>query len=107
MAEGRGDPHPQNGKVFAERNNRTPQMYAVNIHVRPGELSGRMSEMRLWLDKHPFEPSAFSCHNKSFETHVSVKFRVAQEAEAFAQCFRGRTDRSSGAVNPVGRGQLQ
>lgn len=73
-------------------------MHAVDIHVRSGELSGKMSEMRSWLDKHRFEPSAFSCHDKSFGTHVSVKFRVAREAEAFAERFDGCTDRSSAAV---------
>jgi len=68
-------------------------MYAVDIHVRPGELSGKMSEMRLWLDQHHFEPSAFSCHDESFGLLVSVQFRVAQEARAFAECFDGCTDR--------------
>ena len=68
-------------------------MYAVDIHVRPEELSGKMSEMRLWLDQHHFEPSAFSCHDESFGLLVSVQFRVAQEARAFAECFDGCTDR--------------
>jgi hypothetical protein len=49
------------------------------------ELSEKMSEIRLWLDEHRFEPSAFSCHDKSFGTHVFVEFRVTQEAKAFAQ----------------------
>ena len=76
-------------------------MYGVDIHVRPGELSGKMSEMRSWLDEHRFEPSGFSCHDKSFGLLVSIKFRVAQEARAFAECFDGRRDRSSGALPEV------
>ena len=76
-------------------------MYGVDIHVRPGELSGKMFEMRSWLDEHRFEPSAFSCHDKSFGLLVSIKFRVAQEARAFAECFDGCTDHSSGALPEV------
>jgi hypothetical protein len=73
-------------------------MYAEDIHLRPGKLSGKMFEMRLWLDQYCFEPSTFSCHDQSFGLLVSIKFRVAQEARAFAECFDGRTDRSSGAL---------
>jgi hypothetical protein len=70
-------------------------MYAVDIRIRPGELSRRMSEMRMWLDEYRFEPSTFSCHDQDFGVLVSVKFRVAQEAEAFAGRFSGHTERSS------------
>ena len=76
-------------------------MYGVDIQLRPGELPKKMSEMRLWLDKHRFEPSAFSCHDESFGLRVSIKFRVAQEAKAFAEWFDSRTDRSSGALTGV------
>ena len=73
-------------------------MYAVNIRVRPAELSRRMSEMRRWLDEYRVEPSTYSCHDQSFGVLVSVKFRAAQQAEAFAERFGGRTGRSSAVL---------
>ena len=76
-------------------------MYAVDIRMRPGELSRRMSEMRMWLDEYRFEPSTFSCHDQSFGVLVSVKFRVAQQAEGFAERFGGRTDRSSAVLAEI------
>jgi len=76
-------------------------MYAVDIRMTPGELSRQMSEMRVWLDERRFEPSTFYCHNQSFGMLVSVEFRAAQEAEAFADRFDGRTDRSSAALADV------
>jgi hypothetical protein len=67
-------------------------MYAVDVRVQQGELSRKMSEMRIWLDEHRFEPSIFSCHDESFGVLVSVEFRIAQEAQAFAKRFDGRTN---------------
>ena len=68
-------------------------MYAVDIRLRPGDLSGQMSQMRVWLDEHRIETSTFSCHEKSFDVLLSVGFRVTQQAEAFAKRFDGRADR--------------
>ena len=70
-------------------------MYAVDIRLRPGDLSGQMSQMRVWLDEHRIETSTFSCHEQSFDVLVSVGFRVAQQAEAFAERFDGRADCAS------------
>ena len=67
-------------------------MYAVDIRVKSGELSRQMSEMRMWLDEYRFEPSTFSCHDQSLGVLVSVKFRVAQQAEAFADRFGRHTN---------------
>jgi hypothetical protein len=46
--------------------------------------------MRVWLDEHRFEPSTFFCQDQSFGVLVSVEFRMAPEAKAFAQRFDGR-----------------
>jgi len=67
-------------------------MYGVDVRVQQGELSRKMSEMRIWLDERRFEPSTFSCHDESCGVLVSVEFRIAQEAEAFAERFDGRTN---------------
>jgi hypothetical protein len=72
-------------------------MYAVDICVKPGDLSREMSEMRTWLDERRFEPSSFSCHDKAFGVLVSVGFRIADQAEAFARRFVDVTDQPSGA----------
>jgi len=69
-------------------------MYAVDIRVKAGELSWKMSEMRMWLDAYRFEPSTFSCHDLSFGMLVSVDFRESQQAEAFAERFGGRIDQA-------------
>ena len=77
-------------------------MHIVNIRVEREDLSRRMSEMRMWLDECRFEPSTFSCLGQNFGVLVSIKFRVAQEAEAFAERFGSRADRPSGARTEVG-----
>ena len=86
---------------YRRRYNRASLMYAVDIRMRPEELSRRMSEMRMWLDENRFEPSTFSCHDQSFGVLVSVKFRIAQQAEAFAERFGGRADHSSAVFAEV------
>jgi hypothetical protein len=48
--------------------------------------------MRLWLDQHRFEPSAFSCREGGAGVLVRVNFKLTGEAEAFADRFSGRID---------------
>ena len=67
-------------------------MYLVDIRMQPGDLSRQMSAMRIWLDEHRFEPSTFSCRDADSGVLVSVEFRIAQEAQAFAKRFDGRTN---------------
>ena len=70
-------------------------MYAVEIHLPRGELSRKMSEMRTWLDRNRFESSTFSCRNADYKVLVSVEFRAAPQAAAFAERFAGRTESRS------------
>ena len=72
-------------------------MYVVDIHVEQGELSRQMSAMRIWLDEHRFEPSAFFCRDADYGTLVCIEFKVPREAEAFAEHFDGRTNGRLGA----------
>jgi hypothetical protein len=67
-------------------------MYAVDIHVEQGELSRKMSAMRIWLDEHRFEPSTFSCRDTNCGMLVCIEFKAPGEAEAFAERFDGRAN---------------
>jgi hypothetical protein len=78
--------------IIARRNHRTLLMYAVDIHVEQGDLSRKMSAMRIWLDEHRFEPSTFSCRDTDDGTLVCIEFKVPCEAEAFAERFDGRAN---------------
>jgi hypothetical protein len=54
-----------------------------------------MSEMRIWLDQNRFESSTFSCRDANYEVLVSVEFRAARQAAAFAERFAGRANAPS------------
>ena len=45
--------------------------------------------MRLWLDERRFEPSSFTYFYLDPGMMIRVAFKLAEEAEAFAQEFRG------------------
>jgi hypothetical protein len=65
-------------------------MSAVEIRLDPSDLSKEMIAMRVWLDQHRFESSSFSCRDGDNGVLVSVQFRVARQAQAFAERFGGR-----------------
>jgi hypothetical protein len=66
-------------------------MNAVEICLQPGDLPEQMGAMRTWLDQHRFEPSSFSCRKRGDRmVVVSVVFRAAPEASAFADRFGGQ-----------------
>lgn len=71
-------------------------MRTVEMDLRPSELSGAMAEMRIWLDERRFEPSIFCCRRDGAGFLVRVDFKVAVEAEAFADRFSGRIDAAVG-----------
>jgi hypothetical protein len=72
-------------------------MRTVEIGLRPSELSGAMAEMRIWLDDHRFEPSAFCCRDVGAGVLVRVDFKITDEADAFADRFGGRVEQASTA----------
>jgi hypothetical protein len=51
--------------------------------------------MRVWLDQHRFEPSGFSCRDVDDGVLVSLEFKIACQAVAFAERFGGRADAAS------------
>jgi hypothetical protein len=65
-------------------------MSTVEMKLQPNELSGTMAEMRIWLDRHRFEPAVFSSRGNGADVLVRVGFKASEEAEAFADRFAGR-----------------
>ena len=53
------------------------------------DLARRLADMRIWLDKHRYEPSTFTYFFLYPGMRIRVAFKLAEEAEAFAQEFRG------------------
>jgi len=53
------------------------------------DLARRLTDMRTWLDEHRYEPSTFTYFFLDPGMKIQVAFKVAEEAEAFAQEFRG------------------
>jgi hypothetical protein len=70
-------------------------MSAVELRFSPRDLPRQMGAMRVWLDQHRFEPSAFSCRDVDDGVLVSLEFKIANQAQAFAQHFGGRADAAS------------
>jgi hypothetical protein len=46
-----------------------------------------MVAMRVWLDKARVEPSKFSCRESECGMLIRIEFRIAREAEEFAERF--------------------
>jgi hypothetical protein len=67
-------------------------MCAVELHLSASDLPREMGAMRVWLDQHRFEPSGFSCRDAEDGVLVSLEFKIAQQAHAFAERFGGRAD---------------
>ena len=67
-------------------------MSAVELRLSPGDLPREMGAMRVWLDQHRFEPSGFSCRDVDDGVLVSLEFKIADQALAFAERFGGRAD---------------
>jgi len=53
--------------------------------------------MRIWLDEHRFEPSSFACRDSEYGVLVCLEFKIACQAEQFAERFGGRADGPSAA----------
>ena len=70
-------------------------MSAVELRLSQSDLPREMGAMRVWLDQHRFEPSAFSCRDIDDGVLVSLEFKIAHQAHAFAERFGGRADAAS------------
>jgi len=65
-------------------------MSAVELRLSASALPREMGAMRVWLDQHRFEPSSFSCRDVDDGVLVSLEFKIADQARAFAERFGGR-----------------
>lgn len=68
-------------------------MHTVEIRLAQADLRDKMNAMRMWLDERRFEPSTFASHVNGSVMCLSVSFRSAEEAKAFAAQFSGRVNR--------------
>ena len=62
------------------------------VELRLSDLPREMAEMRVWLDQHRFETSGFSCRDAEDGVLVSLEFKNAGHAHAFAERFGGRAN---------------
>jgi hypothetical protein len=67
-------------------------MHTVEIRLAQADLRDKMNAMRMWLDERRFEPSTFASQVNGTMICVSVSFRSAEEAKAFAAQFSGRVN---------------
>jgi hypothetical protein len=67
-------------------------MHTVVIRLPQADLRDKMNAMRMWLDERRFEPSTFASQVNGTMISVSVSFRLAEEARAFAAQFSGRVN---------------
>ena len=65
-------------------------MHTVEIRLTQADLRDKMNAMRMWLDEQRFEPSTFASRANGSIMCISVSFRSANEARAFAAQFFGR-----------------
>lgn len=65
-------------------------MTTVEVPVLADDVNTPMRDMRQWLDDMRFDPSSFTWREIGGRTVVRVKFKVAEEAVAFAEHFAGR-----------------
>jgi hypothetical protein len=63
-------------------------MRTTEVHLPDeNDLAGRLTDMRIWLDKHRYEPSTFTYFFLDPGMKICVAFKLAAEAEVFAQEF--------------------
>jgi hypothetical protein len=65
-------------------------MKTVEIPVPADDISTPMSNMRQWLDQRQVESSRFSIKGAAGRFVVHIRFKIAEEAVAFAKHFAGR-----------------
>lgn len=64
--------------------------YVVRIRLEENENPAvRMSEIREWLDRQPFDPARSQFHMTADRDSLTVDFSVLHEAYAFVEEFGG------------------
>lgn len=65
-------------------------LYAVEFRRARESLATAMSEIREWLDRQRFEPSAFRCATDQESARFRLEFAAESEAAACADAFSGQ-----------------
>jgi len=64
-------------------------LYTVHVRLHEANLMSAMSEMRVWLDTHGYEPDLFQYRTEARGALLRVDFKFESEAFAFAEAFDG------------------
>jgi hypothetical protein len=64
-------------------------MRTTEVLLPDENLAEQLTDMRIWLDQHRYEPSTFTYFFLEPGMKIRVAFNIAAEAEAFAEEFRG------------------
>jgi hypothetical protein len=66
-------------------------MYRVETPLSdPNRVADQMAAMRTWLDDRRIEPDLFNYEQVPEGVIFRVEFKIAEEAEAFAEAFGGQ-----------------
>jgi hypothetical protein len=65
-------------------------MRTATITMRGADFAKKMSEMRVWLDRHSFEPTRFTYKQDREIIVITVDFKENHQAEAFQIRFDGQ-----------------
>ena len=65
-------------------------MRMATITLRGADFAKKMSEMRIWLDRHSFEPTRFTYKQDREIIVITVDFKENYQAEAFQSRFDGQ-----------------
>jgi hypothetical protein len=64
--------------------------YRAEISVSRNDLTGRMAQMRIWLDGRRFNLQIFRCQTEGTTVRIQADFSLEIEAVEFAESFGGR-----------------
>jgi hypothetical protein len=67
-------------------------MYSVEVALQSENLSSHMAAMRIWLDRQGVESSKFTCRDSGQGMVVCIEFKMAHDAEEFAEHFSRGSD---------------
>ena len=64
-------------------------MRIAEVCIPDDNLVRRLTDIRVWLDEHRYQPSTFTYFFLHPRMMIRVLFKIDDEAEAFAQEFGG------------------
>jgi hypothetical protein len=73
-------------------------MHTATVTLRGAEFAQKMSEMRIWLDEHFFEPIRFTYRQNREAIVITVDFQEDHHAEAFESRFAGRQPEAAASL---------